>query len=69
MQSKVHNKVRYHRKQLKLTQEEFAERLNVSRQTIIAIENEKYNPTLVLALKISRLLNKPLESLFTLKED
>ncbi len=69
MQSKVHNKVRYHRKRLNLTQEEFAKKLNVSRQTIIAIENEKYNPTLVLALKISELINKPVESIFTLEED
>ncbi len=68
MNNKVHNKVRFHRKQLKLTQEEFANKLNVSRQTIIAIENEKYNPTLVLALKISQLINKSVESIFRIED-
>ncbi|MDO9573390.1 MAG: helix-turn-helix transcriptional regulator, partial [Candidatus Contubernalis sp.] len=62
-------RVRFYRKQLNLTQEQFAGKLKVSRQTIIAIENEKYNPTLALALKISKLLNKPLETIFSLDED
>ncbi|UNC93021.1 helix-turn-helix transcriptional regulator [Candidatus Contubernalis alkaliaceticus] len=69
MQNKVHNRVRFYRKQLNLTQEQFAGKLKVSRQTIIAIENEKYNPTLALALNISKLLNKPLETIFSLDED
>ncbi len=69
MQIKVRNKVRYYRKLSNMTQEEFARKLNVSRQTIIAIENEKYNPTLALALKISKLFNKPVESIFFLEEE
>ena len=69
MKNKIRNKVRQYRKLNHLTQEEFAKKVNVSRQTIIAIENEKYNPTLALALKISHLLNKPVESIFFLEED
>jgi len=61
------NSVRELRKQLNLTQEEFAKNLGVTRQTVIAIENDKYNPTLVLAIKMARLLNKPVEMLFILE--
>jgi putative transcriptional regulator len=39
----------------------------VTRQTINAIENDKYNPTLVLAMKLARLLNIPVEDLFQFK--
>ena len=45
------------RKQQGYRQEDLAEALNVSRQTIIAIENDKYNPTLELAMKLARYLN------------
>ncbi|NLI12914.1 helix-turn-helix transcriptional regulator [Pelotomaculum propionicicum] len=61
------NRVRELRKQLNLTQEEFAKSLGVTRQTVIAIENNKHNPTLVLAIKIARLLNKPVEMVFILE--
>lgn len=43
-----------------------AVQLGVSRQTIIAIENDKYNPTLDLAMKIAKLLNLKVEDIFTL---
>jgi len=60
------NRVKEFRKQLKLTQDELAQELGVTRQTINAIENNKYNPTLELALKMSRFLSVPVELLFTL---
>ncbi|WP_312355535.1 helix-turn-helix transcriptional regulator [Aminipila sp.] len=60
------NRVKDFRKQLKLTQEELAQELGVTRQTINAIENNKYNPTLELALKMSRFLDVPIEVLFIL---
>ena len=41
-----------------------ANALGVSRQTIIAIENHKYNPTLVLAMTIAKLLQRPVEEIF-----
>ncbi|RCX19257.1 putative transcriptional regulator [Anaerobacterium chartisolvens] len=45
-----------------------AKELGVSRQTIIAIENNKYNPTLELAMKLGRLLNTPIEDIFELED-
>ncbi len=62
----INNSIREYRKQLNLTQENLAELLGVSRQTINAIENEKYNPSLGLALKISKVFHKPVEDLFIL---
>ena len=44
------------------------DRLGVSRQTIIAIENDKYNPTLELAMKISRLLALHVDEIFFLED-
>lgn len=64
----MRNRIREQRRQLGLTQEEFAKKLNVTRQTIIAVENNKYNPTLALALKIAHLLNKPVEEIFFLED-
>ena len=52
------NNIKQLRKQAGLRQEDMANQLGVTRQTIIAIENDKYNPTLELAMKIARLLNK-----------
>ena len=47
------NNIKELRKNMKLRQEDLAEILGVTRQTIIAIENDKYDPTLELAMKIS----------------
>ena len=60
------NIVKQLRKAAGLRQEDLAQQLGVSRQTIIAIENDKYNPTLELAMKIARLLNKNVEDIFFL---
>ena len=46
------------------SQAELAERLAVSRQTINAIETEKYDPSLPLALKIAKLFQRPVEEIF-----
>ena len=51
-----------------LRQEDMARILGVSRQTIIAIENDKYNPTLELAMKIARLLRLHVEEIFILED-
>lgn len=58
------NKVKEYRKQLGLTQEELAQRLSVTRQTINAMENNKYNPTLELAIKTANFLGVPIEQLY-----
>jgi len=47
-----------------MTQQELADKLSVSRQTIIAIEAGKYSPTLELAFRISEIFNVPLEEVF-----
>lgn len=46
------------------SQAELAERLAVSRQTINAIETEKYDPSLPLALRIAKLFQRPVEEIF-----
>ena len=46
------------------SQGDLAERLGVSRQTVNAIENEKYDPSLPLAFQIARLFRRPIEELF-----
>lgn len=56
------------RKEAGFRQEDMAKELGVSRQTIIAIENDKYNPTLELAMKIAKLLNRHVEDIFFLEE-
>ena len=61
------NRIKELRKAMGYRQEDLAELLNVSRQTIIAIENNKYNPTLELAMKMARQLNTTVEELFELE--
>lgn len=58
------NHLKQLRKSLKMRQEDLAFQLGVSRQTIIAIENGKYNPSLELAFAISEIFNKPIEEIF-----
>lgn len=48
-----------------MTQQELADRVGVSRQTILAIENGKYAPTLLLAFQIAEVFDKPLNDVFT----
>jgi len=52
------------RKQNKLTQEELAQNIGVTRQTIIAIEKGNYMPSVLLALKIAHFFKKPVDYLF-----
>lgn len=51
-----------------MTQKELADKVNVTRQTIAAIEKGKYSPSLELAFKIALVFNKPLEEVFTYKK-
>lgn len=61
----LRNKLDKLRKIKGLTQEEFANELRVSRQTISAIENGKYNPSLDLAFEIALYFNMTIEEVFT----
>jgi putative transcriptional regulator len=48
-----------------MTQQELAEKVGVTRQTIIAMEQEKYSPSLELAFRIARVFDLPLEEVFS----
>jgi putative transcriptional regulator len=61
----MENLIRSEREQRGWTQAVLAERLEVSRQTIVALETGKYDPSLPLAFRISRLFEKSIEDLFT----
>lgn len=62
------NSVRMARVARNLTQEDLAKAVGVSRQTIHAIEKGKYVPSAVLALKIARVFDVPVEALFALED-
>jgi putative transcriptional regulator len=62
------NRVKEERARLNLQQQELAERIGVSRQTVHSIENNRYVPSTVLALKIAAVFGKPVEELFQLEE-
>jgi xre family toxin-antitoxin system, antitoxin component len=62
------NIIKQLRKDAGLRQEDIAKELGVSRQTIIAIENDKYNPTLELAMKIAKLLKLHVDDIFFLDD-
>ncbi len=60
----VKNRIKVARVEKGFTQEELAEKIGVTRQTIGLIENEQYNPTIVLCLRLSHVLDKSLDQLF-----
>ena len=62
------NRLKVERAILDLTQEELAQRIGVSRQTINSIETNRYVPSTLLALKLSRVFNKPVNEFFSLDE-
>ncbi|MCL2810758.1 MAG: helix-turn-helix transcriptional regulator [Clostridia bacterium] len=63
------NRLEAIRKQNNITQEELAERLEVSRQTIGSLENGRYNPSILLAFKIARFFGLPIEQIFLYEEE
>jgi putative transcriptional regulator len=60
----MRNHLRALREAMSLTQEEVALKVGVTRQTILAIESDKYNPTLALAFRLARFYGKPIEEIF-----
>lgn len=60
----MENSIRERRKELGLSQEELAKRCGVSRQTVNAIENNKYDPTLSLAFALAKELQTTVDTLF-----
>lgn len=63
------NRLEEIRKQNKVTQEELASALEVSRQTIGSLENGRYNPSIILAFKIARYFGMSIEEIFIYEED
>ncbi len=64
MSEHITNKVFELRKEPKITQEELAKALGVTRQTIIAIEKGNYTPSVLLAMKIAHFFKKSVENVF-----
>ena len=64
MKENIINKIHELRTEKKVTQESLAEKVGVSRQTIIAIEKGNYTPSINLALKLATFFNLPVEKIF-----
>jgi putative transcriptional regulator len=64
----LENNLRVLRAMKRITQEDLASSLGVTRQTIHAIENDKYNPSLELAFKIAKYFETTIEAVFLYKE-
>ncbi|MTK13811.1 MAG: helix-turn-helix transcriptional regulator [Clostridiaceae bacterium] len=62
------NRIKEFRRRLGYRQEDLAVKMNVTRQTINAIENNKYNPTLELAMKLAKFLETSVEELFLIDD-
>ncbi|GAA2911243.1 helix-turn-helix transcriptional regulator [Enterococcus pseudoavium] len=65
----MHNRIHELRKERKLTQNELANYLEVTRQTIISLESGRYNASLVLAHKIARFFDLTIEEVFIFDEE
>jgi putative transcriptional regulator len=65
--ARMSNRIKVYRAEKNLTQEDLAQKCGVTRQTIIAVEKDKYIPSLELAFKIARVFKKPIEAMFDYK--
>jgi putative transcriptional regulator len=63
------NRLEEMRNKLGLTQQELADRVEVSRQTIISLENGRYNPSILLAFRLARLFDMKIEDIFIYSEE
>ncbi|XHH09278.1 MAG: helix-turn-helix transcriptional regulator [Candidatus Bathyarchaeia archaeon] len=62
------NRLKVYRATQNMTQEELAEKAHVTRQTIISIESGKYEPSIQLAFKLSKIFNVHIEDIFIYEE-
>ena len=69
MDAYIKNSVQKVRMERGITQEELAQRVEVSRQTIIAIEKGRYTPSVLLAFRIAKFFKMPAEALFTIHHE
>lgn len=66
----METKITYYRNKLSMTQEELAKNVGVTRQTIISLEQNRYNPSLFLAYKITKVLKRErIEDIFIFKAE
>ena len=65
----MENRLQELRRERGLTQQELAGAMRVSRQTVIAIEAGKFNPSVILAIKISRYFGRPVDEIFIIREE
>ena len=63
----IDNSIKHYRQQKNITQEDLARAVNVSRQTIIAIEKGNYTPSLLLAMELAKYFKVTVEELFNIK--
>jgi len=63
------NSLKVERAKLNITQQELADKINVSRQTINSIEADRYVPSTILAIKISNMFNTTVNSIFKLEAE
>jgi putative transcriptional regulator len=63
------NRIKELRANKDLTQDQLAEQLEVSRQTIISLERERYNPSIILAFKLAQIFNCKIEDIFIYEEE
>ena len=63
------NSIRVFRAERRMTQQQLAEAVGVSRQTVNAIESGRFIPSTVLALKVARLFGNPVEDIFILEDE
>lgn len=63
------NRIRVERAEVRMTQQQLADAVGVSRQTIHAVETGRFIPSTVLALKIARCFSKPVEAIFELDDE
>jgi len=65
----LENRIKELRQQFDFTQQDLGDKVSVSRQTIISLENGKYNPSITLAYKIAKIFNLSIEEVFLFDEE
>ena len=66
-ESKIKTNLKEVREVYGMTQQDLADQVGIRRETIVHLENNRYNPSLEMALKIAQVFNKQVEELFRLK--
>jgi putative transcriptional regulator len=65
----INTRIKEFRARYNLTQDELADKVGVTRQTMLYLEKGKYNPSLVLAYKVAKALNSTIEEVFIIGEE